>query len=114
MKLLAISSFWPILNSPPFALSWVGFFVVQKFLTLFSDEKARDIQIILNDSFKKSFELLDGVPRKWGKGDEETVKQLYKKSVVDTEKLLDIYSVIRLVCTRRVKQGRLVFWPAVF
>jgi len=60
------------------------------------EEKTKDIQMLLNDIFKTHFELHDGVPRKWGKGEEEDVKKLFKQSALETEKLLDTYSVIRL------------------
>jgi hypothetical protein len=53
--------------------------------------------MVLGDAFKADFELEDGLPRQWGKGDEEEVKRLFKKSALEAEKLLDLYAFIRLV-----------------
>jgi len=60
------------------------------------EERAKEISMIMTDTFKKVFELQGGVPRKWGKGDEEILTSTYKNALLLAESLVDRYSVIRI------------------
>eukprot|EP01126_Amoeba_proteus_P063284 TRINITY_DN8708_c0_g3_i10.p1 TRINITY_DN8708_c0_g3~~TRINITY_DN8708_c0_g3_i10.p1 ORF type:complete len:282 (+),score=71.55 TRINITY_DN8708_c0_g3_i10:194-1039(+) len=60
------------------------------------EEKANDVPMLMKESFLRKFTVVNGRPVKWGRGDLPKLEDLYRDAVVEAEKLLDIFSVIRL------------------
>jgi len=66
-------------------------------LKLLIEEKAHNLDIFMIDKFKKSFlEDSSGTPRSWGEIDDDVFKNIYKKAKLESEKLIDLFSVIRI------------------